>query len=377
MNTRQNKAWKKDFDEWQNKKVNFPTHIHIKQYDNGTIQSISNTSELKTYIGTQTNRSNALLKTYLGIIKTFTIIQEMDEDDIEEYIYQLEDKIINSFTEKQRENSVIKDFFNRYFNYKGNNFTNIFENYNPTIPEKNKMCAFTGGIGSKEYKEDVAFSMKARGFSNRTITTLNNTASHISDLFAEENKLRKSQSHFPKDANVIIYNDFFETTLDIDRDILKACTKAKNIKILKDTFIQFDKSAKFQYNLYNINFDTIKPGIEANFYYVRKCLLLVKSLGIRSYITGVMSPYQPHKEAFRYENAPKFLRQLGWDKVRLTDIDRVLEEISLILTLGKSRLESNLLRISDNRNKYFIYTIYLKKRIKKGLRKAEKFIKTI
>ncbi|MCI1778564.1 MAG: hypothetical protein LKI53_01240 [Bacteroidales bacterium] len=373
LNAKQNKAWKNDFDEWLNKNEDFPLEIQLKQDDD--TQSISNTSELKTYIEAHTNSSNALLKTYLGIVKTYSVIKEMDEDDMEEYINQLENEIIHSFTGEQQENTVIKDFFNKYFNYRGNNSMNVFDEYNPIIPEKGKMCAFTGGVGLKEYKEDVAFSMKARGFSNRTITSLNNTTSHISDLYAEENKLRKSQSNYPKDANVIIYNDFFETTLGIDRNILIACAKAKNIQVLNDTPIQFDKNAKFQYNLYNLNFDKIASGIEANFYYVRKSLLLIKTLGIRSYITGVMSPYQPHKEVFRYENAPRFLRQLGWDRVRLINIDKALEEISLILTLGSNRLEGNLLQISENRNKYFsVYYLLKEDDKKKVYEKLKKFI---
>ena len=68
---------------------------------------------------------------------------------------------------------------------------------------------------------------------------------------------------------------------------------------------------------------------------------------------------------FRYENAPRFLYKLGWDKVRLINIDNVLEEISLILTLGANRLESNLLQISENRNKYFPVYYLLKEDDKK------------
>ncbi len=373
LNVKQNKSWKNDFEEWLNKDTAFPSKIRIQQ-DVDEL-SIAKTSELIDYIKSHTNTSNALLKTYLGIVKTHVVINDIEEDDIEDYINQLEDEIIHSFTEEQQENTVIKDIFNKYFNYRGNNSINVFEKYNPTIPEKGKMCAFTGGVGEKEYKEDVAFSMKARGFSNRTITSLSNTTSHISDLFAEENKLRKSQLNFPQDANVVVYYDFFETTLDIDRDILTVCAKAKNLEILEDASIQFDRNAKFQYNLYNLSFDKIAPGIESNFYYVRRSLILIKTLGIRSYITGVMSPYQPHKEVFRYENAPRFLYQLGWDKVRLINIDNVLEEISLILTLGANRLESNLLQISENRNKYFsIYYLLKEEDKKKVYDKLKKFI---
>ncbi len=371
LNTKFNKKWQQDFDTWQKENVNLISEIKLHS---GNEVTITNTLALKEYIGENTNTSSSLLKTYLSIVKTYSLLIEKDEDEIENYIQKLEEEIIFSFTRDIKENNLVKEFFGRYFNYRGNNYIKVFDNYNPIIPEKGKMCAFTGGVGLKEYKEDVAFSMKARGFSNRTITSLNNNTSHISDLYSEENKLRKS-FFSNTDANIVIYNDFFETTLEIDRDILAASVKAKNIKVLEDASIQFDKNAKFQYNLYNLNFDKISTSIEGNFYFVRKNLLLVKELGIRSYITGVMSPYLPHKEAFKYENAPRFLQLLGWNNVRLINIDNVLEEISLILTLGSSRLDSNLLKISENRNTYFtLYYLLKDDEKKKVYEKLRKFI---
>jgi CRISPR-associated protein Csc3 len=363
LNIKQNPKWDKDFKGWGKKEIGLISQVNINDGKENKI-TICNTSELINYIKENTKSSNALLKTYLNITKSYSIIEEKSEEEIEEYITQLEDEIITSFTGKLKENNLAKEFFYKYFNYRGNDHLSTFKDYNPQIPEKGKMCAFTGGVGLKEYKEDVAFSMKARGFSNRTITSLNNNKSHISDLFSEENKLRKSNFKMP-DANILIYHDFFETTLDINRDILTVCVKAKNIKVLEDASIQFDKNAKFIYNLYNLNFDKIPPSIESNFYFVRKLLLMVKTLGVRSYVTGIMSPYAPHKECFKYENAPRFLQLLEWDKVRLMNIDNVLEEISLILTFGSGRLSGNLLKVSEDRNAYFTLYYLLKEDDKK------------
>lgn len=365
LNAKQNTKWKDDFEEWQNRNVELISEIILNEDNEESKVAITNTLVLKDYIEANTNSSSSLLKTYLNIIKTYSLIIEKDEDEIEDYIQELENEIISSFTGELKENNLVKDFFERYFNFKGNNSIIAFNNYNPVIPEKGKMCAFTGGIGLKEYKEDVAFSMKARGFSNRTITTLNNNTSHISDLYSEENKLRISNFSNSSDSSLLIYNDFFETTLDIDRDILRACVKAKNINAVIDGTVFLNKDAKFQYNVdYNLNFSKIESYKKKNtdssadcaFWLVRTHLLMVKELGIRSYVTGIMSPYIPHKEAFRYENSPRFIQQLGWDKVRLIEVDTVLEEISLILTLGISQLKSNILKIAEGRNAYF--TIY-------------------
>ena len=117
--------------------------------------------------------------------------------------------------------------------------------------------------------------------------------------------------------------------------------------------IEFDKNAKFQYNLYNLDFIKLAPKVEPTFFLVRKCLRMVQQLGIRSYIAGIMTPYQPHKAVFHFENAPRFLKLLGWDNVRLIELEEVLDEIRLVLTFGKNRIESNLLKIAKSRLAYF------------------------
>lgn len=365
LNAKQNTKWKDDFDEWQNKDMELISEIILNPDNEENKVPIANTLALKDYIEANTNSSSSLLKTYLNIIKTYSLIIEKDEDEIEDYIQKLENEIISSFIGEMKENNLVKVFFKRYFNFKGNNSINAFNNYNPVIPEKGKMCAFTGGIGLKEYKEEIAFSMKARGFSNRTITTLNNNTSHISDLYSEENILRISKFSTSSDSSLLIYCDFFETTLDIDREILKACVKAKNINAVIDGAVFLNKDTKFQYNIdYNLNFSKIESykkkkadsSADSAFWLVRTHLMMVKELGVRSFVTGIMSPYIPHKEAFRYENAPRFVQQLGWDKVRLIEVDTVLEEISLVLTLGINQLKSNILKIAEGRNAYF--TIY-------------------
>ena len=379
LNVNMKKEWKADFEEWQNKNENLPSDIILQEASQSEVL-ITNTVELKNFIEANTNSSSSLLKTYLNIVKTYSIMNEKDEDEIEEYIKEIENDIIETFVgeEQQQENAVIKTFFQRYFNFRGNNAINAFNEYKPIIPEKGKMCAFTGGIGLKEYKEDVAFSMKARGFSNRTITSLNNTTSHISDLYSEENKLRKSKFS-NADANILIYNDFFETTLDIDRDILYASVKAKNIKVLEDESILFDKNAKFQYNLYNIDYDKLSSSIDDNFYFIRKKLLLIRELGVRTYVTGIMSSYQPHKEVFRFDNAPKFIQLLDWHYIRLINVGKILDEMNLILSFGinpkTKKLRLNLLEVSISRNYYFTAYYRLNDEDKKNVYdKLKKFI---
>lgn len=353
LNAKENKAWKKDFDEWTKSNVNLSEPIELElETDVETLKfSISTVADVRDFIKTRVKSTNALYKTYLNLIKTHQTITEAN--DIDEYVADLQENILTSFTPKDAGENVKQALFDRYFECRGNVNLRFLENYNPTIPIKKEMCAFTGGVGTVDYKAEVAFGMKARGFSNRTITALNNNTSHVSALFAEENKLRASLFKV-SDSNLVIYHDFFEAKLDVDKDIIQSCVAAKDeLQFLKDGTILFDKKAKFLYNLYNLEFIKLAPKVEPTFFLVRKCLRMVKVLGIRSYIAGIMTPYQPHKAVFHFENPPQFLKDLGWNSVRLLNLEEVLDEIRLVLTFGKNRIESNLLKIAKSRLAYF------------------------
>jgi hypothetical protein len=349
LNARENSRWKSDLDRWIKRDTDLPEVIELES--TSTPIRLTNVPELLQFIEERVNSTSALYKTYLNFIKTFQVIKEID--DLEVYITELQNDIIATFSSTKGLSSVKELLFDRYFECRGNANLKFLDTYNPIIPIKKEMCAFTGGTGTIDYKAEVAFAMKARGFSNRTITSLNNNTSHISELFAEENKLRASQFKTTK-ANLVIYHDFFEARLDIDREIIHACVAAKKeLQLLKDGAVQFDKNAKFHYNLYNLNFVSLAPKVEPTFFLVRKCLRMVQELGIRSYIAGIMTPYQPHRSVFHFENAPRFLRMLGWDSVRLVQLEEVLAEMRLVLTFGKNRLESNLLKIAQSRLAYF------------------------
>lgn len=348
LNAKDNKVWKADLDEWTIINTDLPQEIDLKNDEKIALKTVG---DIRDFINERVKSTSALYKTYLNFIKTYQKIEEAE--DIESYITDLQETILSFFTPKDEGENVKQALFDRYFECRGNVNLRFLENYNPIIPIKKEMCAFTGGVGTVDYKAEVAFAMKARGFSNRTITALNNNTSHISSLFAEENKLRASLFKVA-DANLVVYHDFFEAKLDVDRDIIQSCVAAKNeLQFLKDGTVLFDKKAKFLYNLYNLEFIKLAPKVEPTFFLVRKCLRMVKELGLRSYIAGIMTPYQPHKAVFHFENPPQFLKDLGWDSVRLLNLEEVLDEIRLVLTFGKNRIESNLLKIAKSRLAYF------------------------
>jgi hypothetical protein len=338
LNGKSNKTWKKDFEEWCDKNEDLPIEFETEfQVNEAETIPVKQFSDLKKYFAEITNSSSSLLKTYVAILKTIQITNSFeDTDEKEEYIENLYKEVANGYVNDENtenENSLLSEFFKKYFTHKGNKDFSVLNDYLPFVPKKKDMCAFTGQIATEPYVQTNAFGMNARGFSNRTVASLRNNESHISNLFAEENKLRISAFSRPKSNNVVYY-DFFETTLDINSDIIHAVINSKDYSITDKSEIQFSKSIKFQYSLDNLEFVELSDNMKDMFYFVWKHLMFVKNLGIRSFITGIMSPYRSHKEVFLFENAPKFIKDLGWDRVRLNELEMVMEERDLLHSIG-------------------------------------------
>lgn len=349
LNTKINNNWKKDYEKWETESIDLTDEIN---YDDNVIKTTEQIVNLFSEITTKENgklvrssRTN-LLKVYLCFFKTLEIIY--NENDIDEYTERQYREIKEVFQLKEpKNNSVFEEFYKKYFTFKGNKDISSILDFIPNIPEKKKMCAFTGGLGTKDYKDVNSHGLKATGFNNRTWAALKNTnnpVNYVSPLFDEENKKRTSAFEFKKiaatDTVLSIYYDFFETTLDIDRDIFKTIAISRNLNIVDSLSIELYKNAKFDYSS-NLQFVKENGDIKTAFYFIIKQLLLVQKLGVRIYITGIMSPYRSHKEAFVYENAPRFAKDLGWNKVRLHKINEVLDEISILMELGKSRKSIN------------------------------------
>lgn len=359
------KEWKKDFECWKNGDYDLPSNIEVEE------STLTNIKDITTFLGELVNSKGdvtKLSKVILNVLKTRKFINESEDRDIS--IKNLLKETVSILSSGKETSNVREIIFDKYFECLGIINLKFLEDYSPFIPEKKMMCSFTGGQRDLVYNDGLAFGMRARGFSNRTITSLNNTtgANDISSIYAEENRLRRS--NYPKiipkrtersNSIFVVYNDLFETSLGINQDIINTSLVEKNLaKYIEDAKIQLDKNSIFDFNLHNINFVKVSPSVEGIFYFVRRHLLIAQQLGIRSYIAGIMTPYQPHKAIFYFENAPRFLKLLGWNDVRLIHLNEVLDEINLVLTFGKNRIESNLLKISKSRLVYF--TLYYKSR---------------
>lgn len=384
LNGKKQRRWAEDFEHWaaagnpekakpkKNAEDKEPVPANLPNPFHYADQEFTSLADVANYVEGCTNSASAILKTLLAIAKSWNV-HFNSEAEPDESVARLQAEILGAFSASanggKTDNSLIEDYF-----YCRGDEQQLLSNYQPVIHAKSEMCLFSGDKAASDYTDTVAFGVKARGFSNRTVTSLANTTSRISHLFLEENKLRISK--FPQtDANICLYTDYFEASLDISRDIITAAAKARNLKFLEDTVIEIDKNAKFHYNLFNLDFVSLKPKVAETFYQVRRWLLMVKNLGLRAYVTGIMSPYVPHKAAFYFENAPAFLQAMGWHSVRLNEVEQVLSEMNLVISYGPKRVDANLLQLAASRRAYFrLYYMLTQDERKKVQRALTEFV---
>lgn len=302
--------------------------------------------------------------------------------NFEKYVNEFSNDIISKFTmhSKKINTSELNIFVEAYLTGNFNrNIENILNNLS-NIPDKKNMCMFTGKTAQQDYTDNKAFGVKARGFSNRSSNTLKNDANKVSSLFFYELALRKKElprGFYTKKlkeedknnldrqmfldasgANAVIYYDFGEYFVDISsRQLLNVLSKAfsYDCRDINGLTLIFDKYA-YDFNLYGMNFNRIGEDVESNFYFIHQMLKLIQKTGFRIFVSGILTPYHTHKEMFVFENCMPFVKKLGWDRIRIDQIESKLQEMNLLLSLNAKRLVSNVLNYA--KDKQYIFTAF-------------------
>ena len=297
--------------------------------------------------------TGSLLKNLLALIEAHKVLSEEGEDAVEEHFDELKN-VLDKVTEDSQSSSPILSVFKSYFDYSSNNFSKDWVNEISPIPTSDKMCLITGKSASKKYEQTNAFGLGARGFSRRSKSTLNNKQSYVSDVADAENKARLNYSTRPK-ANIAIYMDFCESFGGsvIDWNLF---LKLSDIRTIEDKHVfNITKSAQLNASKFSLNLTEIGKDIASHLFLVRNQLGISIKTGARSYVTSIMGEYRPHKEIFVYDQAPSFIRQLGWDRVHLVNLKSEFDEIVLCMELFKQgKINSGLLlKYAQNRNTIF------------------------
>ena len=327
--------------------------------------------------------STATNRTVMAILSALMKHQDIENgreslDDASEYA---SNDVIKTFATsnliKTVDTKELDDFVDFYLSGNFNRDIDKLTSFIGNIPEKKDMCLFTGRIAKTKYGAERAFGISALNFSNRSLNTLKSKDNQISSLFYQENELRlkelprvfytkklkeEDKKGFDRrmfrdatKANAVIYYDFGEYLAEVSSHMLleilgKAMTfDCRDINGL--TLIFQDRA--YDFNLYGMNFNEVSDDVKSNFYFIHQILKVIKKTGFRIFVTGILTPYHQHREMFVFENCMPFVKALGWDRIRIDQIENRLCEMNLLLSLNTKRLINNVLNYAEDRQYLF------------------------
>lgn len=344
-------AWREEFNRLRKEAIPFLDEKFTYPL-NGQETSLKNTKELLAKFGTVNTQ--------------YTVAAVVSGCEARNKKGGFEQQLETTFSEvalafnqktKAKSSSYLDEFVDLYFT--GNfqrPWDSLLQIYQE-IPEKTEMCAFCGKRATEDYRKEKAFGIKALGFNNRTNNTLKSKTNKICTLCAQELRMRLSLYQKFSKSNSIVYYDFGDYHLNfIKKGPLTILHNLFGVGVENGNWeiqLTIDPKNLFNYNLYNLNFENISDNVKGNFYYVHRTLKLVRTYGFRVSTTSIISPSNHHNEIFVFENCMPFVKQLGWDRIRIDEVENRLAEMNLLLALGRNVLVSNVLSYAEDRKSLF------------------------
>ena len=328
--------------------------------------------------------STATERTVIALMNTINLCKEAENDGktTDDVLAGVWNEIITTLATSSLVKTVdteeLDDFVDFYLSGSFDRDIEKISRFIGEVPAKADMCLFTGRKAMTKYGAERAFGISALNFSNRSLNTLRSKDNKISSLFFQENELRlkelprgfytkklkeEDKNEFDRKkmfldaykANAVIYYDFGEYFVDVlSRQLLDVLSRAfsYDCRDINGLTIIFDEYA-YDFNLYGMNFNLIGEDVESNFYFIHKMLKLIKETGFRIFVSGILTPYHSHKEMFVFERSMPFAKRLGWDRIRIDQIEIRLQEMNLLLSLNAKRLVSNVLNYAEDRQSIF------------------------
>lgn len=328
--------------------------------------------------------STATERTALAIVSASEQFKQLEDknENLTDYLDKQFEEVASKFATKVKtvNTKELDDFIEFYLS---GNFERDIESVLgliESIPAKNEMCLFTGRPAVTKYGAERAFGFSALNFSNRSLNTLKSKDNKISTLFLIENDLRQKElprgfytkklakedkgkidRQYFRDsskANSAIYYDFGEYFVDSwTQELLNVMGKAMSYDCqdLNGLTVVFEDYA-YDFNLYGMNFNLIGDDVESNFYFIYKMLNLIYKTCFRIYATSILTPYHSHKEIFVFDNCMPFVRTLGWNAIRIDELEDRLREMKMLLSLNTKRLVTNVLNYAEDRR--YLFTAY-------------------
>ena len=240
------------------------------------------------------------------------------------------------------------------------------------IGDKQNICSICGAETSIVAKEGVAFGFAPRGFTNRTVVSIKNTERKICETCLAEVMLRKLIFSRSKDLYAVYIDacDYTTPILNAERLAKKIEEQINGLRALSNDIFN---SYKIVYGYpFRASKNVMVPflmaylqtGKDADFlrrFY--ELLVFASNTGFKVYLTYALNPDRIKKETFVLDYAPKSIKTLGWDRIRIDKLQHVRDEFEILMNLAKAvggrRWQNEFIRVlndySDSPLAFFYY----------------------
>jgi len=282
------------------------------------------------------NSKDTGLKNYLKLYLA-TKVGFSEEDILNDLKYLLNENYKGS--EKVDLNIVINEIMNYIYLY-GVKLKNIDVK---DIGSKKKICSLCGCESEIVANQNLCFGFKPRGFTNRTVVSLNNTAKNICPLCLTEVIFRKIV--FGNKENVqSVYIDAYDYFVPIlDEELTKYVEEmSENLgNFLKNDIEDYKNSIVYGFRVksgeeltpFLMSFVDISNQVDFIRFY-RNILNFVYNTGFKVYLTYPFNPDKIKKETILFDYSPKSFKKLKWERVRIDEIENIKKEFDILWKLG-------------------------------------------
>ncbi len=227
-------------------------------------------------------------------------------------------------------------------------------------PPKTDACAVCGQTASQSFDDGVAFGFGPRQFAgNRSMNRLKVVQQKICRLCSLEMVLRKSLSHKGGGETACLYFDAGDYFVPFRRaTLVDFLQKASDFELSQGAL---SVSRVFERCLAEglpFGFWNIPDKTDEQFRCLKYLAEICRHTGLKFYCTDLMTPHHFQKEMLVFEKGNPFIRALGWDRTRIDQIERLLEEMDLVERIGGRRLTGFLLDYAADRRAIFTH-LYL------------------
>jgi hypothetical protein len=249
---------------------------------------------------------------------------------------------------------------------------NALADVDAELPSKGEMCIQCGRKGAEPLEASLAFGIKATCGGGRKISCLkygDRVNGRLCALCRMENEARKDLFGNIGDG-IAIQVSLGDYLSPINLKYVLKVLKEKDPSIdTENGIIRLSQAESFQLDYHTLLFIEKPSNKKDEFRRFRDSIAFVMRTGFKVRITPLFSAEHIFKPMFAWENAPSWVKALGWDEIRIDELEDVRKECDLInrvAQLGRSKQALTHVLVSRARHPRSIYNIIYRFLVNKG-----------